>query len=99
MAKPGVYALVRVDEDSYKLIRADHPRPAPIAFIVAMRDRLGNNLGWKLKPLLVMQGSKSRVWATAADALACTMLMTPGQARTAVKQADLAKPARVGGVP
>ena len=99
MEKPGAYAHVRVNDDSYNLIRGDQPRPAPVASIVTVRDRLGTSLGWKLKPVLVMQGSKSRIWATAAEAIASTKLMAHGEAKAAVKQADSAKSAKVGEMP
>ena len=88
MAQPSVYAVVRVHAGSYRLDRTQPPRVGPAAFVIQVRDRLGNPLGWKLKPLVMMQGARSRVWPTAADAIAATKLFTPGAARAAVQQAD-----------
>ena len=57
------------------------------AFVIRVRDRLGNPLGWRLKPLVVMQGAKSRIWPSAADAIAATKLMTLKEASSAVAAA------------
>ncbi len=82
------YAVVRVNDDSYRLDRMTQPGAGAAAFVVRVRDRLGNPLGWRLKPLTVMQGAKSRIWPTPADALTSTKLMSPKQAREAVKHVD-----------
>lgn len=88
MGQPLDYAVVRVNDDSYRLDRVTPPGAGAAAFVIRVRDRLGNPLGWRLKPLAVMQGAKSRIWPQPADVLASTKLMSPKQAREAVKQAD-----------
>jgi len=66
------------------------PHPGPVANIKPTEDRSGATTGWKLHPLLVMQGSKNKVWQTPAEVVASTKLMTPGQARAAIGAADAA---------
>jgi len=88
MGHPSDYAVVRVNDDSYRLDRVTPPGAGAAAFVIRVHDRLGNPLGWRLKPLAVMQGAKSRIWLQPADAIASTKLMSPKQARDAVKQAD-----------
>ena len=90
MTQPSVYAVVRVQSDSYRLDRLAPPGQGAAAFVIRVRDRLGNPLGWKLKPLVAMQGARSRVWPVASDAIAATKLFTPGAARAAIQQADAA---------
>jgi len=87
MGHPLDYAVVRVHDDSYRLDRVTPPGAGAAAFVIRVRDRLGNPLGWRLKPLAVMQGAKSRIWPQPADAIASTKLMSPKQARDAVQRA------------
>ena len=88
MGQTPAYAVVRVHADSYRLDRLTPPGAGAAAFVIRFRDRLGNPLGWRLRPLVVMQGARSRVHPTAAAALASTKLLTPKQAKDAVAQAD-----------
>jgi len=88
MRQPSDYAVMRVDDDSYRLDRTTPPGIGAVAFVRRFRDRLGQPLGWRLRPLVVMQGAKSRIHPTAAEAFASTKLLSPKQAREAVKQAD-----------
>ncbi len=88
MTQPSDYAVVRVHDDSYRLDRLTPPGAGAAAFVIRVRDRLGNPLGWRLKPLAVMQGAKSRIWPQPADPIASTKLMSPKQAREAVRRAD-----------
>jgi hypothetical protein len=90
MARNSDYAVVRLHGGAYRLDRVTHPHPGPVATIKPTLDRSGATTGWKLHPLLVLQGSKSKVWQTPAEAVASTKLMTPGQARSAVTAADTA---------
>ncbi|MEO9191636.1 MAG: hypothetical protein ABI224_16770 [Acetobacteraceae bacterium] len=48
--------------------------------MIRVRDRLG----WRLKPLVVMQGAKNRLWPHPADALVSTRLLKPAEARAAI---------------
>ena len=84
MSRVSDYAVVRVHADSYRLDRTTPPAEGPAAFVIRIRDRPGNPLGWRLKPLVVMQGSKSRIWPSAADAIASTKLLRPGEAKAAI---------------
>jgi len=70
MEQPSGYAVVRVHDDSYRLDRTTPPGAGAVAFVLRFRDRLGNPLGWRLRPLVVMQGAKSRICPTPAEALA-----------------------------
>ena len=88
MAQAMAYAVVRVHDDSYRLDRLTPPGTGAAAFVIRFRDRLGNPLGWRLKPMVVMQGAKSRIWPNPAEAFASTKLMTVKQAREAITRAD-----------
>ena len=90
MSQASDYAIARVHADSYRLDRTTPPGQGAAAFVIRGRDRLGNPLGWKLKPLVTMQGARSRVWPAAPDALASTKLMTARQAQVAIDAADVA---------
>ena len=90
MARTSDYAVVRLHDGAFRLDRMTEPHPGPVAHIKPTLDRSGTPIGWKLHPLVVMQGAKSKVWQTAAEAVASTKLLTPGQARTAVAAADTA---------
>ena len=68
--------------------RVTEPSPGAVANITPIRDRAGTPTGWRLRPLFVMQGSKSKIWPTPAEVVASTKLMTPGQARAAINAAD-----------
>ena len=90
MARTSDYAVVRLRDGAYRLDRVTDPHPGPVAPIKATVDRSGSTTGWKLHPLLMVQGSKSKVWQTPAEVVASTKLMTPGQARAAIGAADAA---------
>jgi len=90
MAQTTAYAAVRVHADSYRLDRLTPPGTGAVAFVLQFRDRLGNPLGWRLRPLVVMQGAKSRIWPSAAAVFASTKLMTLKEAESAVVRADAA---------
>jgi hypothetical protein len=80
--------VVRVTTDCYRL---DHKEPnasRAVAFVVRTSGRLGNSIGWRLKPLVCMQGSKSRVWSNPVDAIASTRLFTVKEAERAVAAAN-----------
>ena len=90
MGQTPAYAVVRVHADSYsyRLDRLTPPGLGAAAFVLRFRDRLGNPLGWRLRPLVVMQGATSRIHPTAAAAVASTKLVTLKAAKDAVAQAD-----------
>ena len=88
MGQAPAYAVVRVHADSFRIDRLTPPGTGAVAFVALFRDRFGNPLGWRLRPLVVMQGAKSRIHPTAAAALASTKLLTLKAAKDAVAQAD-----------
>jgi len=93
MGPSQAYAIVRVDKDRYRLDRLDGMKgctSGAVAFAMLVRDRRSEPLGWRLKPLVVMQGARSRVWPSAAAVFASTKLMTMRQAESAVIRANTA---------
>ncbi len=88
MDRTSDYTVVRTHDGAYRLDSVTDPYPGPVANITPVRDRAQTVTGWRLRPLVSMQGSKSRLWPSAGDAIAATKLMTPGKARAAVSAAD-----------
>ena len=88
MDRTSDYTVVRTHDGAYRLDRVTDPYPGPVANIPPVRDRAQTVTGWRLRPLVTMQGSKSRLWPSAGDAIAATRLMKPGKARAAVSAAD-----------
>jgi hypothetical protein len=74
------YAVARVDDDTHRLDRATAPATGPIAYIKRVLDRRQTPLGWRLRPLVVMEGSRSKIWPLAAEALTSTKLLTAAEA-------------------
>jgi hypothetical protein len=97
MSRSNDYAVARAHDDRYRIERTTPPGTGTAAFIDCVRDRTGGPLGWRLKPLVVMQGAKSRIWPSVADAIASTKLMTLREARTAVAAAG--KPSAADATP
>jgi hypothetical protein len=96
MTREHHYCVAKKSDGTFSLNRTTEPSPGPVAFIKPTLNRTGEITGWRLKPLVAMQGPQSRVWATAAEAIASTKLMTPAAAKRAVEHASgLA----AGGVP
>ena len=80
MAPKTDYSVARVDDKTYRLDRRDGPFPGPVAFIRTVRDRMNSPIGWRLKPIKAVRGASGRLWASPADAIAATQLMTKTQA-------------------
>jgi hypothetical protein len=100
MAPAGDYAVAQERDGAFRLDRVTEPFSGTAAFINPVTDRNGHRLGWRLKPLVTMRGSLSKVWASPAEAIASTKLMTLGQAKIAVAKAGLGPSfAGVGGAP
>jgi len=91
MAPACPYAVVRLHDGTYSLEHMDGPASSRCALVKPVTDRTGKVLGWKLKPLVCMLGSKSRLWTSPAEAITATKLMKPGQAKAALAQADAAR--------
>ncbi len=93
MGPSQAYAIVRVDKDRYRLDRLDGMKGSTsgaVAFAMLVRDHRGDPLGWRLRPLVVMQGARSRIWPSPAPVFASTKLMTLKQAESAVVRANTA---------
>ena len=88
MTREHHYTVVKNSDGTFSLNRTTEPSPGPVAFIRPILDRTGGTTGWRLKSLVAMQGPQSRVWATAAEAIASTKLMTLATARRAVEHAS-----------
>ena len=81
MSRVSDYAVVRLHDGRFRLDRTLPPAPGPIAYAKPVIDRLGAQVGWKLHPIVVVQGSRSKIWDSAAEALASTKLLTSVEAR------------------
>ena len=88
LAQHNDVAIVRLIDGGYRLERSSATPPSPIALIRPITDRKGQIEGWRLKPLVTLQGATSRKWESVAAALTATKLFTPGRARAAVAAAD-----------
>ncbi len=88
MDRTSDYKVVRTHDGAYRLDRVTDPYPGPVANITPVRDRAQTVTGWRLRPLVTMQGSTSRLWPSPSDAIAATKLLTPGKARAAVATAN-----------
>jgi hypothetical protein len=97
MGRVRDYAIVRLHDGRYRLDRTMSPAPGPVAYAKPVVDRLGVQIGWKLHPIVVVQGSRSRVWDSAAEALASKKLLTPNEARRLTSNDGTAAPAEGAG--
>lgn len=82
------YTLTKQADGAFRLNRTTEPFAGPVAFIKPIVARTGEPGGWRLKPLVTMPGAKSRIWPTAAEAIASTKLMTLAAAKRAVEHAS-----------
>ena len=81
MGRTSDYAVARVHDGRYRLDRTAPPVPGPVAYAKPAMDRQGSQIGWKLHPVVMVQRSRSKIWPSAADALASTRLLTTADAR------------------
>ena len=88
MDRASDYAVVLTRDGVYRLDRVTDPYPGPVAYITPVRDRAQAATGWRLRPLVTLEGSTSRVWPSPNDAIAATKLLTPRKARAAVAAAN-----------
>src|SRR3954447_26915073 len=88
MGRAREYCLRRRPDGALSLNRTTEPFPGTVAFIKPAIGRTGQPCGWRLKPLVTMHGAKSKIWPTAAEAIASTQLMTLAAAKRAVEQAS-----------
>jgi len=97
MSRVSDYAVVRLHDGRFRLDRTLPPAPGPIAYAKPVIDRLGAQVGWKLHPIVVVQGSRSRIWDSAAEALASTKLLTAVEARRLANNDGMAASAEEAG--
>ena len=88
MARECDYSVAKQRDGTFSLNRTTEPFSDPVAFVKPALGRTGEPSGWRLKPLVTMQGPKSRIWATAAEAIASTKLMTLAAAKRAIEHAS-----------
>lgn len=81
------YTVTHERNGSYHL-HTSAPEPRVVARITPVLDRSAQVIGWRLKPLVMMQGAVSRLWPDAAAAIAATKLLTPGKAKAAVRATE-----------
>jgi hypothetical protein len=86
--KSPVYKLVRIDDNAYRLDEKVVSESRPIALIRRKFDQQNQPIGWRLIPLVMMQGSKTHVWPTPEDAIVSTKLLNRKEAGAAVQQAE-----------
>ncbi len=79
----AAYEIICVRKDSYRL-DAEGLHPGAVATVNQIYDRSNISIGWRLNPLVTLQGSKSRLWPRREDAIASTRLMTAAKARRAI---------------
>jgi hypothetical protein len=82
------YSVARKTDGTFSLTRTSGPFPGTVAFIKPILGRTGDPTGWQLKPLVTMHGAKSKIWETAAEAIASTKLMALAAAKRAVAHAS-----------
>jgi hypothetical protein len=88
MATTSDWAVARDRDGVFRLDRTAEPVPCRVAYIKPVIDRTSNPSGWRLKPLVTLQGPRRKLWKTAAEAIASTKLMALAQAKPAVAKAS-----------
>ncbi len=97
MGRISDYAIVCVPDGRFRLDRTTPPAPGPIAFANPVHDRFGAQIGWKLHPVVVVQGSRSKIWCSVAESLASTKLLSVAEARQLANNCGAALPAGEAG--
>jgi hypothetical protein len=87
MIEKPCYAILRVPDGRCRLDRTTVTHPSPVADAKPVTDWQGKLTGWKLQQIVVLQGSASRIWLTAADAIASTRLLTAAAAHRLIDDA------------
>jgi hypothetical protein len=89
MIESPVYKLVRIDDNTYRLDRKIISENRSIALIRRAFDKQDRLIGWRLNPLVMMQGSKTHVWPTPEEVIVSTKLINRKEATSGVEQANL----------
>ena len=87
MIEKPTFAILRMPDGRFRLDRTAATSPSAVAYAKPVTDRKGTLIGWKLQPIVVLQGSASRIWLTAADAIASTRLLTAAAAHRLIDDA------------
>ena len=81
------YTITRITDAVLRLDRATPPYDA-IAFALLNHDRRGAPIGWRLKPLTTLRGSKNQLWPTPEQVFTSTRLITTAKARAMIRALD-----------
>jgi hypothetical protein len=79
--------ITRITDAVLRLDRATPPYDA-IAFALLNHDRRGGPIGWRLKPLTTLRGSKNQLWPTPEEVFSSTKLITAAKARAMIHALD-----------
>jgi hypothetical protein len=91
------YAVVSLHDGRLRLDRTDGLGTTQVAYFKPVTGRRNGLDGWQLQPIVVVQGSRSKIWPSAAQANASTKLLTVAAARRRLEEALSASSA--GGTP
>jgi hypothetical protein len=87
MGHESNYTVARHHDGSFQIERTTEPFHGSVAYVTPAFARTGQQAGWRLKPLVAIQGAKSKIWPTTAEAITATKLMTPAAVKYAVEEA------------
>jgi hypothetical protein len=89
MTNTRSYAIVPLNDGRLRLDRTSEPGSCQVAYIKPVTGRRNGLDGWQLQPIVVVQGSRSKIWPTAVEAIASTKLLTASAARRLLENARL----------
>ncbi|GLR66919.1 hypothetical protein GCM10010909_15990 [Acidocella aquatica] len=79
-------AIFQTTDGRLRLDRISGERASPVAYASPVIDRKGAITGGQLQPIVVVQGSRSKVWPDATEALASTKLLTVAALRRLIHE-------------
>jgi hypothetical protein len=88
MPDANEFVIVQLADGRLRLDRVNRENSSQVAYAKPVFDRDGSAIGWKLQPIVVVQGSQSKVWPHPADALGSTKLFSAAVARRLIGEAD-----------
>jgi hypothetical protein len=89
MSRDRDYGIKQVSANEYQVMRLTEPFPGPIASILQIFNRRQQAAGWRFKPRVTLQGSRSKIWQTPAEARAATKLMALREAKASIAEASI----------
>lgn len=87
MRDDNEFVIVQLPDGRLRLDRMFSGNSGQVAYAKPVFDRDGSSIGWKLQPIVVVQGSRSKMWPHPADALASTKLFSAAVARRLIGEA------------